>query len=112
MAAKRQSAHCVLVFGKNSRRKLQVVKSPEDFYSPYFRAGEAVPETGIYRVYHAGHRVSHDVTLMHDEQFPRCSQCEYEVHFELLAAAPEVEADQDFRSMKLFELPHPQKKTA
>ena len=103
---------CNLVFTKRSRRLFEIAKRREELSSPYFRAGEVVPETGIYRVYHSGHRLSHDVTLMGDERFPRCSQCEYNVHFELVAAAPEVESDKDFRSLKLFELPHPEKKSA
>ncbi|HEU5450778.1 MAG TPA: hypothetical protein VFU76_02275 [Terriglobales bacterium] len=80
--------------------------------SPYFRAGESIPSTGIYRVFHAGHRVSHEVTLLRDEAFPRCSTCGSEVHFEQLCCVPGIEQDADFRSRKLFELPHPEEPQA
>jgi hypothetical protein len=78
--------------------------------SPFFRVGEPIPQSGIYRVFHAEHRNSHDVVLVRGEAFPRCSACGDNVHFELLEAAPQIDADEnfrDFRSRKLFELPHP-----
>lgn len=80
--------------------------------SPYFRAGETIPETGIYRVFHAGHRVSHEVTLLRDETFPRCSACGNEVHFEQFCCIPGIEQDADFRARKLFEVPHPEEPQA
>jgi hypothetical protein len=96
----------------DSRRGLRLVKRSPAPASSLFRVGDIIPETGIYRVYHSVHRLSHEATLMGGERFPRCVQCENDVEFELLRSAPQVEADQDFRSMKLFELPHPKKKTA
>jgi hypothetical protein len=44
------------------------------------------------------------------EVFPRCSACGDRVHFELLQVASPIDADdnfREFRSRKLFELPHP-----
>jgi hypothetical protein len=73
---------------------------------PYFRAGEPIVETGIYRVFHSEHRVSHDVTLLADETFPRCAECGNDVHFELLRSAPEIGRDASFR-ICLYEVPHP-----
>ena len=98
-------------------RGLFIVRaSDEKAASPFFRVGETIPATGIYRVFHSGHRLSHEVVLLNGEVFPRCSACGFEVHFELLEAAPQIETDknfQDLRSLKLFELPHPEEaKTA
>jgi len=78
--------------------------------SPYSRVGEPIPESGIYRVFHAHHRSSHDVVLLRNETFPRCSSCGNDVHFELLEAAPQIDNDENFRdlrSRRLFEIPHP-----
>lgn len=69
-----------------------------------FRSGQSVPASGIYRVIHAEHRLSHEVTLLKDEVFPICSQCRTAVHFELVRSAPNVIADSDFR-VRLYSLP-------
>ena len=53
-----------------------------------FRTGQTVPESGIYRVTHSGHRLPHEVTLLKDQQFPRCSKCADLVEFEVIAVAP------------------------
>lgn len=74
---------------------------------PYFRAGEPIPDTGIYRVFHAEHRLSHEVTLLSGESFPRCSVCKNEVHFELLISAPQAIHDSHLRGVRLYEIPHP-----
>jgi hypothetical protein len=74
--------------------------------SPYFRVGEPIPFTGIYNVFHLSHRVSHEVTLLAGEFFPRCSVCANEVHFELVAEAPQAATDSDFR-VRLYEIPCP-----
>lgn len=79
--------------------------------SPFFRVGETIPESGIYRVFHRGHRVSHEAVLLKSEAFPRCSNCGSDVHYELLEAAPQLDSDEnfrEFRNRKLFELPHPE----
>jgi hypothetical protein len=78
--------------------------------SPFFRAGEEIPGSGLYRVFHAEHRVSHKAILLGGEQFPRCVECKDDVHFELIEAAPELDTDPNFvsfRSLRLYELPHP-----
>jgi len=69
-----------------------------------FRSGQSVPANGIYRIIHAEHRLSPEVTLLKDEVFPVCSQCRTAVRFELLRPAPTVAANGDFR-VKLYALP-------
>jgi len=76
--------------------------------NPYFRAGEAIVETGIYRVFHAEHRVSHEVTLLAGQKFPVCEECGKDVHFELLRSAPEITRDPGFR-INLYKIPHPER---
>ncbi len=68
-----------------------------------------MPQTGIYRVFHSTHRVSHDVTLLHGETFPECVTCKDDVHFELLRTAPQIETDASFmrRAIRLYQIPHP-----
>ncbi len=83
-----------------------LAKQAEKLSLPYFRPGEAIPVTGIYRVFHAQHRVSHEVTLLAGEVFPRCAKCDSDVHFELITQASQAKTDSDFR-IRLFEVPHP-----
>ncbi len=56
-----------------------------------FRTGQKVPESGIYRVIHAEHRLPHEVTLLRDTEFPRCSKCKEQVTFEMLSVAPRLD---------------------
>jgi hypothetical protein len=49
----------------------------ENVYKP----GDAVPESGIYRVQHSGHRSDHDLTLTRGNTFPRCQRCGDGVRF-------------------------------
>jgi hypothetical protein len=49
-----------------------------------FRTGQAVPQSGIYRVTHGDHRLPHEVTLLRAAEFPPCSKCGVEVKFKLL----------------------------
>ena len=49
-----------------------------------YRAGMPVPQDGVYRVQHSGHRVPHEVTLLAGGNFPPCSQCGGVVAFELV----------------------------
>lgn len=86
---------------------MYVVQSKDKVPSPFFRAGEKVPESGVFRVFHSGHRLSHEVTLIAAQDFPPCSHCGEDVHFELLQSAPEIEKDANFRSRRLYEIPHP-----
>jgi|SRR5215475_110158 len=68
------------------------------------RTGLKIRQTGIYTVYHAEHRLPHEVTLLKGEAFPRCSECGASVEFELLKAAPEINESGGFRVV-LYELP-------
>lgn len=85
--------------------------APEQTPSPYFRVGEMIVETGVYRVFHSEHRVSHEVTLLRGEQFPPCLRCGTAVHFELLRAIPTIANDQDFK-VRLYAIPHPEEQDA
>lgn len=89
-----------------------MVRQEDKAPSPFFRVGEQVRESGVYRVFHAGHRLSHEVTLVANQAFPRCTACGENVHFELMQAAPEIEQDPNFRSRRLFEIPHPDERGA
>jgi hypothetical protein len=55
-----------------------------------FRCGEKILESGIYRVVHGKHRLPHEVTLLRDQLFPRCTKCEDLVYFELVRSAPDI----------------------
>ncbi len=76
--------------------------------APLFRAGESIPDSGLYRVLHGGHRGNHEAILLMGEAFPRCAVCGENVHFELLQAAPHLNSDPNLRNRRLFELPHPE----
>lgn len=69
-----------------------------------FNTGETVPETGIYRVTHSGHRLPHEVTLLANQVFPRCSKCQNAVQFEAVRHASLIEADKSFKVV-IYELP-------
>jgi CheY-like chemotaxis protein len=51
---------------------------PESRYKP----GDAVPESGVYRVLHTRHRAPHESTLREGETFPACKKCGSDVRFE------------------------------
>jgi hypothetical protein len=74
--------------------------------SPFFRPLEVIPMSGIYCVYHAGHRTSHEVTLLRGELFPECKVCGRSVHFELLREAPGLDSEHDLH-IRLYQVPHP-----
>ena len=77
-----------------------------NFPREFFASGQVVPESGVYRVHHAEHRLSHEVTLIRENRFPICSKCANEVHFELLRAAPLMVDDLNFRfRIQLYALP-------
>jgi len=74
---------------------------------PIFQTGEVIPQSGIYRVRHRKHRLPHEVTLLRDQEFPRCAKCQNAVTFELLWAArveTDVTTDESVR-IYLYELP-------
>jgi len=72
----------------------------------YFYVDDLIPESGLYRVFHADHRVSHKAILLKGQMFPRCGVCHEEVHFELIMGVPQLETDPNFRSFRLYEIPH------
>ena len=72
---------------------------------PFFRPGEPIVETGIYRVFHGDHRMTHEVTLLKGQSFPECRECGRVVHFELVKAVPAI--DQNEFRVRLYQLPHP-----
>ena len=71
-----------------------------------FRAGEDIVETGLHQVFHAG-GVSHYAVLCAGRPFPRCKECGDNVQFELLQSLPLLDNDRYFRSLTLYEIPHP-----
>lgn len=91
---------------QGKHKGLRLVPKGSEAPSPFFRVGEEIPESGVYRVFHAEHRVSHQVLLLAGEKFPRCSQCGSDVHFELLQRIPEIAQDADF--IRVYEIPHPE----
>ena len=68
-----------------------------------FRTGAKVPESGIYRVTHAEHRLPHEVTLVKGADFPRCSKCKEAVTFRAVKLAPRI--DRLRERVTLYELP-------
>lgn len=69
------------------------------------RTGDAIPASGIYRVYHSAHRLPHEVTLLKDEVFPRCQGCCDRVEFEPVRLAEEWNGARPARAIVLYELP-------
>lgn len=69
-----------------------------------FRTGERIPYSGIYKVFHALHRLPHEVTLLDGEIFPRCLKCDSSVEFQLIQQAPNILDKGAFRVV-LFGLP-------
>ena len=68
-----------------------------------YNTGQTVPESGIYRVIHADHRLPHAVTICKDEIFPRCAKCDDLVTFELVRA---LDCPFTYEPMHVYEL-HP-----
>ncbi len=46
-----------------------------------YHTGDAIPTSGVYRVYHRAHRLPQEVTLLAGYPFPRCSRCSNAVTF-------------------------------
>jgi hypothetical protein len=80
----------------------------------FYCSGETAPFTGIYRVFHGEHRLSHEVTILRANLFPACSKCANQVHFELVRSVPLAETDSEFRvvlnSLPVFEEDEDEKK--
>lgn len=91
-----------LLFMDYLRKRSFLVHSSSAIPENRFHMGLVAPETGIYRVVHAGHRLSHEVVILRGQIFPRCSKCFGSVLFELAHAAPDL-----FQSSlcRVYELP-------
>jgi len=77
--------------GKISNRSLHLVRptsgNPEQqvfLKRKTFETGQVVPQSGIYSVTHAEHRLPHEVTLLRADTFPPCAKCGVQVRFALL----------------------------
>ena len=68
------------------------------------KSAATTPESGIYRVVHAQHRLPHEVTLLGGQTFPPCAQCREDVRFELVRELPELER-QRRGHVSLYSLP-------
>jgi len=82
-------------------------RSPEQSFDSVYRVGDTVRVSGIYRAVHDDHRVSHEVTLVAGDAFPRCKKCGTTVTFELMIAATSDLTGLAFR-VHLYEIPHPE----
>ncbi len=68
-----------------------------------YHTGDAIPTSGIYRVYHSAHRLPQEVTLLAAFPFPRCSRCSKTVTFRAIKA--ESEGLEQRHGIVLHELP-------
>jgi len=69
-----------------------------------YKSADTIPESGIYRVVHAQHRLPHEVTLIGGQTFPPCAQCHEDVRFELVRELPEL-ARERRGHVSLYSLP-------
>jgi hypothetical protein len=69
-----------------------------------YKSSETIPESGVYRVVHAQHRLPHEVTLIEGQTFPPCAKCHDEVRFELVRELPSL-ARERRGSVSLYTLP-------
>jgi len=69
-----------------------------------YKSADMIPESGIYSVVHAQHRLPHEVTLIGGQTFPPCGQCHEDVRFELLRELPEL-ARERRGHVSLYSLP-------
>jgi len=70
----------------------------------FYKSTDTIPESGIYRVVHAQHRLPHEVTLIGGQTFPPCAQCHEAVRFELVRELPEL-ARERRGHVSLYSLP-------
>jgi hypothetical protein len=71
-----------------------------------FQTGERIRQSGIYKVIHRKHRLPHEVTLLRDQNFPRCSKCQDQVKFQLIRGVELPERENEFSThIYLYELP-------
>jgi hypothetical protein len=69
-----------------------------------YKSTDMIPESGIYRVTHAQHRLPHEVTLIEGQSFPPCAQCRDEVEFELVRELQSLKQERR-GSVSLYKLP-------
>jgi hypothetical protein len=62
-----------------------------------YKAGDEVPESGVYTVRHHLHRENHSATVFKGELFPRCVHCGTAVRFVLARRATRILEDADFK---------------
>src|SRR5437588_10808782 len=89
------------------RQGLHLIKKEERLPSPFFRAGELIPESGVYRAFHSAHRASPAVTLASGPASPRCTACGSDVHFAPLHSAPGLAHHPTSRRRPLLDPPPP-----
>jgi hypothetical protein len=64
---------------------------------PHFKAGDVIPESGIYETIHENaHRGVHEVVMIKSDLFPPCDTCADRVRFRLIRSAPYIFSDEDF----------------
>jgi hypothetical protein len=69
-----------------------------------YKSSDKIPESGIYCVTHAQHRLPHEVTLIEGQTFPPCARCHDEVRFELVRELPALKQERR-GSVSLYALP-------
>jgi hypothetical protein len=79
-------------------------KSAHYIMALLYKSSSLIPESGIYRVIHAQHRLPHEVTLIGGQTFPPCGKCHEEVRFELVRELPELERERRGH-VSLYSLP-------
>lgn len=65
------------------------------------RPGDTASVSGVYHVFHQGHRGEHEVIVLAGETFPSCRNCRGLVAFELADAVEHIAHDWDFTGPNL-----------
>ena len=73
---------------KSSNPKTKKISNTKKREKQRFGPGQIVERSGVYEVFHAHHRISHEVQLIAEQEFPLCSRCKEKVRFELVKAIP------------------------
>jgi hypothetical protein len=58
-------------------------------------AGMRAPNCGVYRAYHDGHRMPHNIVIQEDTVLPMCKRCRDKVLFVLVSAGEPIAEDRD-----------------
>jgi hypothetical protein len=56
-----------------------------------FNTGDPVPSNGMYVIFHLQHLLAAQVALFKNEQFPKCSRCDFPVTFLLQRDVPALD---------------------